>query len=112
MGSHMPDANGALLRSLAVLVPVSMLFVGAAVAYARRRGTAAFLQLLGATGLVLVVLIHVLEAVHALPWMGWGRQHSAGHFLDLGSALIGGALFPLGYLLDALGVELAPFRKV
>jgi Mn2+/Fe2+ NRAMP family transporter len=101
-GSHMPDANAALLRTLTVLVPVSMLLVGAAVGYARRKGTAAFLQLLGAIGLVLVVLIHVLEAVHAFPWMGLGRQHSAGHYLDVGSALIGGTLFPLGYLLDSL----------
>jgi Mn2+/Fe2+ NRAMP family transporter len=98
----MPDAGAALLRSLTVFVPVSMMFVGAAVGYARRKGTAACLQLLGATGLVLVVVLHVFEAVHALPWMGWGRQHSAGHYLDVASALIGGTLFPLGYLLDSL----------
>jgi hypothetical protein len=107
----MPDAYAALLRSLTVLVPVSMLFVGAAGAYARRKGTAAFLQLLGATGLVLVVLIHVLEAVHAFPWMGWGRQHTAGHYLDLVSAVVGGTLFPLGYLLDSLSDERAPVGR-
>lgn len=107
----MPDANAALLRSLTVLVPVSMLFTGAAIGYARRKGTAAFLQLLGATGLVLVVVIHVLEAVHAFPWMGWGRRHSAGHYLDVASAFIGGTLFPLGYLLDSLGNALVPFER-
>src|SRR5437016_14275757 len=37
-----------------------------------------------------------------LPWMQWGSNHSVGHYLDLGSAVLGLTLFPIGYLLHAL----------
>src|SRR5438128_5107915 len=40
------------------------------------------LQLLGAGGLVLVVLTHVSEALHLFPWMHWRDEHSIGHYLD------------------------------
>jgi hypothetical protein len=45
---------------------------------------------------------HVSEAVHLFPWMHWGQEHSAGHYLDLCSAILGLTLFPIGYLLHAL----------
>ena len=35
-------------------------------------------------------------------WMNWGSENSAGHYLDLSSAILGGTLFPIGYLLHAL----------
>jgi hypothetical protein len=60
------------------------------------------LQLFGAGCLVVVVLTHVFEARHLFPWMGWGLKHSAGHYLDLSSAIIGLALFPTGCLLRVL----------
>jgi len=34
--------------------------------------------------------------------MQWGSNHSVGHYLDLGSAVLGLTLFPIGYLLHAL----------
>lgn len=40
----------------------------------------------------MVVLTHVAEAHHFMPWMGWGRPDSPGHYLDLASA-IGGLAF-------------------
>ena len=55
--------------------------------------------MLGAGCLVVVVLTHLREALHLLPWMHWGLEHSAGHYLDLGSAVLGLTLFPIGYLL-------------
>ena len=62
----------------------------------------ALLQLLGASCLVMVVLAHVFEALLVFPWMHWGLERSAGHYLDFGSAVLGFTLFPIGYLLDAL----------
>jgi hypothetical protein len=32
--------------------------------------------------------------------MGWGKAHSAGHYLDLSSAVVGVTLLPVGYLLQ------------
>src|SRR5262249_31300383 len=32
----------------------------------------------------------------------WGDEHSVGHYLDFGSAILGLTLFPLGYLLHVL----------
>ena len=52
---------------------------------------------------MIVVLTHLAEALHLLPGMGWGRENSVGHYLDLGSALLGLILFPAGYFLHALG---------
>ena len=60
------------------------------------------MQLVGTSALVLVVLTHVCEALHLFPYMNWGLEHSAGHYLDLASAILGFALFPTGYLLQAL----------
>ena len=51
---------------------------------------------------MVVVLAHLCEAIHLLPWMRWGSEHSIGHYLDLVSAISGLTLFPIGYLLDAL----------
>jgi hypothetical protein len=83
-------------------IPVCVLLVGAIMLYARRKTVSSFLQLLGAAGLLLVVLTHVAEAARLFPAMGWGRPHTVGHFADLGGAVIGLTLFPLGYLIQAL----------
>jgi hypothetical protein len=48
--------------------------------------------------LVLVVVAHVCEALHLLPWFGWGQEHSVGHYIDLSGAILGLALLPLGYV--------------
>jgi len=60
------------------------------------------LQLLGSGFLVVVALAHVCEALRLFPWMGWGLEHSFGHYLDLFSVALGVTLFPLGYVLHAL----------
>ena len=91
--------------ALAALVPVCMLFVGSAVLFSRGKTVCSFLQLLGAGCLVMVVLAHVSETLRLFPWMHWGLEHSAGHYLDLGSAVLGLTLFPIGYLFHALRTE-------
>ena len=72
--------------------------------FSKAKTAASLLQVLGAAGLVLVVLTHVFEALllELFPWMSWGDKHSIGHYLDLGSAVVALTLFPLGYLLHVL----------
>lgn len=66
--------------------------------FAKEKNTWSFLQLLGAGFLIVVVLTHVAEAFHLLPWMGWGLHNSAGHYIDLVSAVSGLTLFTTGCL--------------
>lgn len=94
--------SGGLLKALIALVPAGMLLFGSARLFRAARRLSAMLQLLGAVGLVMLVLTHICEALHLFPVMGWGAEHSPGHCLDVGSALCGFTLFPLGYLLHAL----------
>ena len=94
--------NHALLKVLLALLPVGMLFWGALVLFVRRKTVGTLLQLLGAGCFVVVVITHVCEVLGLISWMQWGKEHSAGHYLDLYSALLGLTLFPVGYLLHSL----------
>lgn len=94
--------NATLLKALIALVPAWMLFCGSVLLFVRGKTVCSSLQLLGAGCLLVVVLAHISEALHLFPWMGWGLEHSAGHYLDLSAAVLGFTLFPLGYLLPAL----------
>jgi hypothetical protein len=60
-----------------------------------------FLQLSGAACVLAVILMHVFEAFHIFPGMGWGLPNSAGHYLDLSSAILAITLLPLGFAVDA-----------
>ena len=90
------------LKTLVALVPALLLLSGSIVLLSRTRTIAALLQLLGAACLVVIVLTHICEALGLFPWMGWGLPDSVGHYLDLGSAVLGFTLFPVGYLCHAL----------
>ena len=94
--------NITLLRALVALVPACMLLFGSAVLFSGGKPVWSFLQVLDAGSLVVVVLAHVSEALRLFPWMRWGLEHSAGHYLDLSSAVLGLTLFPAGYLLHAI----------
>jgi len=94
--------NITLLKALVAIVPISILFFGSVVLFLRVKTLGSSLQLLGAGCLVMVVLTHFCEALHLFPWLHWGDEHSFGHYLDLGSAVLGLTWFPSGYLLDAL----------
>lgn len=91
-----------LVTAVVALAPVGMLFFGSVILFFRDKGVPSFLQLLGAACLAVVVLAHICEALHLFPWMHWGDEHSVGHYLDFGSAILGLTLFPLGYLLHVL----------
>ena len=94
--------NATLLKALVVLVPGAMLLIGSITLFLRDKTAYLLLQLLGAGSLVVVVLTHIFEALHAFPSMGWGQENSAGHYIDLCSAVLAATLFPTGYLLYAL----------
>jgi hypothetical protein len=94
--------NVTLAKALLALVPTSMLIAGSGSMFFRGKTRSSFVQLIGASGLIVVALAHICEALHLLPWMGWGLENSAGHYLNLASALIGITLFPVGYLAFAL----------
>lgn len=88
-----------LCRSLRACKRSGLLFAYAVAVFVRRRTIPAFLQLLGAGCLIVVVLTHVAEALHLLPAMQWGEPHSVGHYLDLSSAVLGVTLLPPGFVL-------------
>lgn len=90
------------MKALVALLPAGALFFGALLLVLRSRTASSLLQLLGAGFLVVVVLAHVSETFHLLPWMRWGQDGSPGHYLDLSSAILGLTMFPVGYLLHAL----------
>ncbi len=88
--------------ALVALLPACTLFAGSVVLFSTEKTLPSLLQLLGAGCLMIVVLAHVCEALGLFPSMGWGREWSVGHYLDLGSAVVGLTSFPLGYLLHML----------
>jgi len=94
--------NIALLKALIALLPTCMLFSSSVVLFLKGSTTSSFLQLLGAGCLVMVVLIHVSEALHIFHSMHWGAERSVGHYLDFWSAILGFTLFPIGYFIGAL----------
>jgi hypothetical protein len=94
--------NVTMLKALGALAPACILFSGSIVLLFREKTAWTLLQLLGAGSLLVVVLTHVSEALHFLPWMHWGHGGSAGHYLDFWSAVFALTLFPTGYLLHAL----------
>jgi hypothetical protein len=94
-----------IVKLAIALVPVSLLLCGSVVLFRATRSMWVSLQLLGSMFLGVVVSAHVCEALGIFPWMLWGSEDSIGHYLDLGSALLGLALFPLGYCLYALTVR-------
>lgn len=90
--------NATLSKALVVLVPGGMLLIGSVILFRRDKTVFSLLQLFDAGSLVAVLLTHIFEALHALPSMGWGQENSAGHYIDLCSAVLAATLFPTGYL--------------
>lgn len=90
------------LMSRGIAVSACLLFAGSAILFSKTRSAASTLQLIGSVGLMMVVLTHFAEAFDLISWMGWGLEDSAGHYFDLGGAVLGLTLFPIGYLTHAL----------
>ena len=64
--------------------------------------TATRLLLLGAACLIVVVLTHMAEALQVFAFMGWGQPDSAGHYIDLASAIVGCTLLVAALVVVAL----------
>jgi len=79
--------NATLVRAAIALVPGSLLLAGTLVMF------------LGAGCLVVVILTHFAEALRLFPAMQWGEPHSAGHYLDLTSAVTGVTLLAVGFVM-------------
>lgn len=88
-----------LVKALIALVPAVLLLALSAAVFIKRRNLAALLQFAGSVCLVIVVLTHLCEALGLLPSMRFGEPDSAGHYLDLTSAVVGVTLFMAGWLL-------------
>ena len=92
----------ALVKALIVLVPTLMLLLGSILVHLSGRTIWSFFQVLGAVCFVLVVLVHLCEALNWFPSMRWGAEDSVGHYVDLWTAILGLSLFPIGYLFHTL----------
>ena len=93
--------SATLLKSLIAFIPAVMVLFGATLLFRKDRRASSLLQLLGAVSFLLVIFAHISEALQWFPAMGWGQEHSVGHYLDLAGVSLGATLFPLGYLLHA-----------
>ncbi len=87
---------------VAIGIPLFALFWGSALLFAKEKSKWSFVQVIGTRCLVIVVLTHICEARGLFPWMHLGLKHSAGHYLDFWSCVLGLTLFPVGYLFHAL----------
>jgi len=93
--------NIPLAKAIVASIPAIAVLGWSVTAFFHNRTVGTVLQVLGSACLLLVVLTHIAEAVHLVPMMGWGEPHSAGHYLDLSSAILGITLLPLGIALRA-----------
>lgn len=89
------------------LVPSSILLYGSVVLFRTQRSVWVSLQFIGSGFLFIVGIIHVCEALSIFDSMRWGMADSIGHYLDLGSAVLGVTLFSTGYCLYALTIRRA-----
>ena len=94
--------SSTLFKAIVALVLFSAVLAFSLTRYRRTRTLDAIVQVVGGACLVVVALTHVAEAVGAAPWMGWGEPHSACHYLDFSSAVLGVTLTPVGYALGVL----------
>jgi hypothetical protein len=90
------------VESTIALVPVSLLLYGSAVLFRTTQSMWVSWQLIGSAFLVIVALTDICEALSIVDWMRWGQENSIGHYIDLGSAMLGLTLFPTGYCFHAL----------
>jgi hypothetical protein len=89
---------------VAGLILVGVLCASSTLAHRKKRTWSSAFQLAGACFLLVVVAIHICEALHLLPWMNRGAANSAGHYLDLVSAIAGVTLLLFALLLRVIKI--------
>src|SRR6516225_8337900 len=87
---------------LGIGIPAFILFGGSIIIFSKGRNVTSLLQMIGAGGLMVVVLTHFAETFQFLPWMGWGTQHSVGHLPRPHWRCPWLGIVPLGYLIQAM----------
>ena len=105
---HVVDGGVAATKAAAALGIACVLLTCTSIAFARRRRIYQLLLALGAGSLLLTVLTHVCETFDLFAFMRWGESNSAGHFLDLSTAVLGIAMLLSG----VLGASLSRFRHL
>ena len=100
----MAPPNLTLLKAVAGLILAGVLCASSTLAHRKKRTWSSAFQLAGACCLLVVVAIHICEALHLLPSMNWGAANSAGHYLDLVSAIAGVTLLLFGLLLRVIKI--------
>ena len=80
---------------------VAIIAVLSTIRLIRQPTLASVLQFLGSVFLIIMVLTHIAEAFSLVPQMGWGQPNTAGHYLDLASAIGGVVLLVAGVSLRA-----------
>lgn len=93
-------------RSTLMLVLILALLVASALSYRSNKTLPSFMQLIGARFFLVVVLAHFCEALSVFPSMGWGKEGTPGHYLDLSSAVLGVVLFTVGSVLRVARIGL------
>jgi hypothetical protein len=63
---------------LAIGIPVCAIFFVSIMGLAREKTVWRFPQLIGAASLLMVVLAHIAEAFHLMPWMHWEKTTARG----------------------------------
>jgi hypothetical protein len=94
--------EGMKVTLFAVDIPVCAILFVSIIGFTKERSIWRFVQLLGGGLPAHDGACAHWEAFHLFPGMNWGRNNSAGHYLDLFSSILGLTLFPLGYLLQVL----------
>lgn len=89
---------------LAIALVVVAIGTFSIISVMRRRTIFTMMELVGTGCLIVVVMAHVFERFRLFPLMGWGLPNSAGHYLDVMSAIAGLILFPIGLLSDRIQV--------
>jgi hypothetical protein len=101
-----------LEQALIVRIPAALLLVRALLLIRRHASAAGIMQICGSTCLMVVVFTHIAEALHILPAMHWGEPHSAGHYLDLTSALLALTLLPVGFWMEWIAAGCRSHRRM
>ncbi len=79
----------ATTKSILALLLTTIVFAVAVILRRRRSTFATTLLAFGTAFFIIVAFAHVFEALTLLPAFGWGRPHSAGHYIDLTAAVLG-----------------------
>lgn len=88
-----------LSRAAVMLAPTLVLLGTSFVSYRAKKTLPSFMQFAGASFMLVVVFAHICEGFSILAFMGWGKEGTIGHYLDLSSAILGVTLFAVGSVL-------------